>query len=106
MLSLKICEILAQYKLVTLLDVLSVMETIPIVVAVVGYPILFIADVRRLHDFGKGASWAVIFWIFFLGELNMPNLGGDIYRFIAVIYILYLLFKKGDAGPNRYGKAP
>lgn len=51
--------------------------------------------VRRLHDIKLPGYLAPIGWLSFLGGISIA---------IAVIFNLFLLFKKGSEGANKYGE--
>ena len=63
-----------------------------------GLLILFLAGVdiviilsmhaRRLHDLGKSAYWLLLFFV--------PLVNG--------LFLIYLLVRKGQIGPNQYGE--
>lgn len=71
--------------------------------------------VRRVHDNNKSA-WILLLPVLFLASsiififvsekgvrFTIPLLIGYL---ISVIYVFYLLVKKGTVGPNRYGEDP
>lgn len=53
--------------------------------------------VRRLHDIGLPGYWAIITYGIYLGE---------IVTFFSVLFFLFLTFKRGTDGENKYGKQP
>lgn len=53
--------------------------------------------VRRLHDINLPGYFALFGWVGLLGSFGI---------IIAVIFNLFLLFKGGTKGANKFGKAP
>ncbi len=46
--------------------------------------------IKRLHDFGKSGYWSLLLFI----------------PLVEAVMMIYLFFKKGDAGMNKYGNSP
>ena len=71
------------------------------VAILVVYLVHFSLAARRFHDLGKGIYWAVAYlFVSYFGRVFEPV------SLIHLIFFLYLLIKKGDAGPNQYGPDP
>jgi uncharacterized membrane protein YhaH (DUF805 family) len=61
-----------------------------ILIAILAGILAFIPIVRRLHDLDRSGWWALFAFV----------------PLVNFIFGLYLLFKRGTEGPNRYGADP
>ena len=79
---------------------------------ILGIPLfilLFAPAVKRCHDLGLIASWAIVWQVFVLGSLvglSVSILAFAVLGIPALIFSLFLLFKQGVDGTNKYGEDP
>lgn len=77
----------------TLVVVIYPNELLSFIFSVFTLPI----SIRRLHDVDMPGYLAPIGWLSYFGGIGI---------LVAVIFNLFLLFKKGNEGANKYGEAP
>lgn len=62
--------------------------------------------IRRLHDCNLKGSWFFCFLLFSLLIFNLLNDYLFIVRIFNVLWVIFLIFKKGTSGANKYGEEP
>lgn len=80
------------FNFVALFGIGAVVTKAPLILAACPLILLLFFSVtfQRLHDIGQSGMWAVIWFV--------PGL--------HLVFLFYLLLRKGDEGPNQYGVAP